>query len=544
MFRYPLVSLSAAGYDSKYRLNDVFTALSHPVAVAQGRFPPALPLLDWTPDQIPSLLFFYDNRTAVDGTMSTVPDRSAAARLLSTNATVSRQPAGYPRHWEMNGQPVLAFNGVASQYAQDTAGDALVYAKRLHEPGVAFAIKFCVLSDGQIFGTWTVASSNMNAVSLYATAIGAGNTGTLSWAVTSTPGVVHLNVSTPAGWVRPGDVVYASLIHNADRTYAVKFVREPRYPGDVGATFTASGTATGTVNTGNASYGITLGARSDLAASTSVRIYGALAALTGATTASDFAKLEAAWSAATSFSFLAFDVDSPILIANMGDGTHGNVAYHAQCGMAFRQLEALCATDLGITSGTVRVGVIGDSRPQGTGTGVVLGVSDMRAVAQMGVFPYTRQAVGPLDDGSGTASKLHFARSGYVTRTNGGSSGHSQRSPSASTVDNYWGAGKAFNDTQIVSWLLGVNDLSRPAERDYVDEWVRIVEYMRTSAVAATLPPAAHSLLNEPITGSTTNGTLQYLIRSRNRAYHSAVRYLRTLVPVRMANLNDLTYNP
>jgi len=544
MRRFPLLS-SSTGSARAYRLADSFSYLRNTLTVEQGRFPPYVSTPDWVPDSIPSTLFYYDNRSRLEGPLSSIADRSSNGWGLNTHATASRQPEGYLRHWEFNGQPALAFNAAASSYARDETAGALTRAKVLHAPGVAIAVLCSVLSDGQVLGTWTIGTSNMNAVSLYGTSLGLASSATLSWAVTSRPGVVHLNVSTPAGWARPGDVVFASLIHRSNRSYAVKFVRAPRWPGDPGATYTATGTSTGTVDAGDSDYGLTLGGKADLSTFTSSRIYAALACVAGSTTDADFAKLEATWVDATTVPFLPFAVDTPITSTHLGDGTHGDVTYHDIAGKALRVLEAGVATELGVPFPLARVGVIGDSRPAGAGiTGVTLGVNDMRTVVQAGSFPYTRQAVGPVDDGTGTAWKFHFARSGYVTRTNGGSPGHSQRTPSGTTIDNWWGAGKAYNSTSIVSWFLGVNDLSRPAERDYVDEFVRMNEYIRTSALGAAQSGPGVALLNEPITGTTTNGTMQYLIRARNRGYHAAVRYLRTLMPVQMGNLNDTTYFP
>jgi hypothetical protein len=209
-----------------------------------------------------------------------------------------------------------------------------------------------------------------------------------------------------------------------------------------------------------------------------------------------------------------------------------------------RSAEQSIVTALGLT-GSIKVGVVGDSRMQGTGATIV-GTNDARAIMQSGSLGFTRVAVGPIDDGSASASKQHFARSAYVTRTIPRGTlqvGHSQRSPHTLSIDSYVGPGKSFNDTKIWVDCIGVNE-SALNQWNYVDEWVRMCEYRITQQVALTGVLPTFVLVNEPTTGATTTGPQQYMLRARNRAYHAAVTYLRTLTTVAMVNANLESYFP
>ncbi len=193
----------------------------------------------------------------------------------------------------------------------------------------------------------------------------------------------------------------------------------------------------------------------------------------------------------------------------------------------------------------MKVGVAGDSRFAGSNA-TLIGTNDMRAILQAGSYTYTRVAVGPADDGSGTASAHHFAHSGYLTRTWSSNLGLSPRTPGVGSLDQAVGVGKLFNDTQIWHLMVGINELDTVASaaRDWVDEVVRIVEYLVTTQQAQAGITPGFVLYTEPATGITTTGLVQRTIRARDRGYRIALAHLNTLTTVKLVDTNDATYYP
>lgn len=495
-------------------------------------------------DHVPGLLYAYDHRHATEGALARLVDRSPAGRTLSTSSTESARPIGCARHWEQNGEPTITFDGAASQYAQDQASDAIAYAAPLHQAGLWLLWRGEILASSSpitLCGNWGGSTSNQNALSVI---YGEGGAETITVYVTSktSGGTVHIAAATTAGLVRCGDVVTLTFRHETSKTWTLTVTREARHPGETRATETLSGSYSNSIDSGLPAYGLTLASHGPLAAFGSLRLHTLALGAIGPTTTADLAALTAALAARCDVTWLPYDGAAPLAYsADYADGTHWDDSGHAAVGALAAQLEAEAVRRLGL-GGSVMVGMLGDSRLAGTGASAI-GTTDARAKAHAAAT-FSRAAVGPVDDGSGTASKLHFARSGYTTRSAGSQTGHSQRSPHSTSIDAYVGAGKSFNDTRIWTICLGSNDLTGGSslQRDYVDELARLVEYLveQQGALARIVP--AIVLLDEPVTGSTATGPVQRTIRARNRGYHAAVAHLRARCTVLLGTLNDPSY--
>lgn len=486
------------------------------------------------------ILYAYDNDYMAETVLASVTDRSANNRTLTVDATASKRPIAFPRSWEQNGQPTISFDGAASCFAQDQSGSKLTYAAPLHQAGIAVALRCQVLGTGPILGNWGGATSNQNALSIEF------NAGTAVLTVYSLSkaggGTQHIAAVTTANNVRIGDVFTLIYQHKTDKTWTVRIVREARNTNDSQLVIPLSGSYGTTIDTGTCDFGLTIGAYGGLATFGSSRIHSLAIMQINSKTTSELAQWESTLSARCNFPFLAYDSDLLLTYpTDYSDATHWDDSGHAIVGARMIALEQAAVTALGAT-GTVKVGCIGDSRYAGTGASAV-GTTSCRAIAQSGAT-FTRAAVGPVDDGGGTASKFHFARSGYITRTNSApQSGHSQRTPSATTIDAFIAT---YSDTKVWDVCIGVNDISgaKPLELDYVDELVRIITYLYDTQRSTYGVTPAFVLVNEPVTGTTTTGPLQRTIRARNRAYHAAVAYLRALgITVKLGNINDASYN-
>lgn len=506
--------------------------------------------------QISGLKYLIGN-TSTDGAFSSIIDASPNARTLSVSATTSARPVGFPRNWEQNGLPVIGFNGGLSQYAQDQAGDAITYINFLHQAGVGIIWRGEIRNSGPIFGNWGGATSNQNAISLehngnslifYCLSKTAGGTTHFSATTNATP----TNIDS----VRIGDVVTVTVLHNSNKTWSVEIIREARDTTDSRRTITISGSYVTTIDSTAASFGFTEGAYGGLATFGQHRTYALAVFTIGASTTSDVANAKAFIANKCNFEFLSYDASSPLIFAADGsqdypaaDGTHWNDSGHSKVGTAGRSVEQALATAQGLT-GTVRVGVLGDSRFSGTGASSV-GTTSSRAVLAAGSYTYTRVASGPVNDGSGSAAALHFARSAYITRSNSLTAqlGHSQRGTHANSIDAYVGNSRSFNNINIWHDCIGINEIvgvstAASSTYDWVDEWVRLTEYRITQQQTYGSIIPMFVLYTEAVTGSTTTGFTQRLIRARNRGYHAAVRYIKTLTNCSLINLNDSTYNP
>lgn len=503
-------------------------------------------------EQFSGMKYSYRNAAGAEGSFGSLTDYSSNGRTLSVSATGTAQPKGFSRNWAHNGNPVLGFYHGASQYAKDTAGDALSYVAFMHQPGGSLVWRGQILEGTglvQLLGNWNLGTSNQNAFSLawdstnyriefYKTSTNAG-------------GTVHINYNTGKNTIKPGDCVEVSLLHNANQTWSITVTREARTPSDVRTTYSGSGTSSAKASTGSATYGLTMCARGDLAAGfASAKLQNAIVFSTNTSSSADMADWRAYCQNKFNFNFLTFDsnVRSSFTTSSLSDGTHwatGSLGGHNLVGTQGRTLEQLCVTSMSLT-GTVKVGVVGDSRLQGTDA--TLGLNDARSIIQFGSgsFTFTRSPVGPVNDGSGGVAKDHFARSGYVTRTNTGQTGHSQRTTGATTIDNYVGSGKSYNDVGIWHWCIGVNDITGgyPVFHDYVDELARIWEYCLDTQPGISGVTPGFVLQNESITGVTATGARQYLLRARNREYHAMAAHIRNRTVVKIGNLNNESYNP
>ncbi len=492
-----------------------------------------------------NLLYAYDNSPQQEATLSSVTDRGPGGRTLTVNGTASAQPRAFPRNWEQNGQGVLSFNGGANCYAQDQAADKLTYATPLHQAGIAFVVR-CEIggltSASPIFSNWGGATSNQNALTLEYDDTDSSQKIRVYVTSKTNNGTIHILATSVAGEIQKGDVVTITFKHKTDKTWSLKYVREGRFPGDPRVTRTVTNSYSSTIHTGAPDYGLTIGAYGGLGTFHSTRIHSLAIMQIGATTDAEITAWEDALAARCNFGWLSWDYDQALALANMTDGKHWNASGDEIVGSHLIVLEQAAVTALGAT-GTVKVGVVGDSRLTNTGA------SGARGQAQT-YASFTRSAVGPVDDGTGRAERYHFARSAYVTRTNTANSGHSQRSTHANSIDNFIGASKSYNDTQIFDWVCGINEiagagLARPLEWDYCDEECRIFEYLRETCIAQSGVTPGFVILSEPITGTTTIGIEQRRIRTRNRARHAMIAALRARgFVVKYGNLNDQTYYP
>lgn len=497
--------------------------------------------------QFAGLKYGYDNSTGAAGALASIPDRSTNGRTLTVSAS---QPQGFPRNWDERGQPVLALDATQSQYAQDAAGDALTYAQFFHQRGVGICIRAQLSTTtgvAVILGNWNVTTSNQCARSLYYDVA----TDQLAFVTTSTlaGGTIHINQKLPAGAIEAGDVITARFLHFADGTWSLDVTREARTApiGDVATTYSYTGTDGGAPANAAPAYGLAIGARGDHTNYfATVNVFSCAVFTIGATTTADVATWLAYVRGACDFSLLAYDGVARLTYpTNYADTVHQNDSGQAIIAAQGVTRESAVRARTGRNTGTQRSGDMGDSRLDLTGASVA-GVTNVRALLQAGAYSFTRVASGPVDDGTGTASRFHFARSAYTTRSIGAQSGHSQRTPSATTWDNWVGAAKSFNDVSLFHVLIGINDLSGVStfKLDWVDELVRILEFTAQQQLAQVGYAPGVVLYTEPVTGSTTTGQLQHLIRARNRSYMAAVRYLRTFMEVDIVDLNDPTYFP
>lgn len=510
----------------------------------------------WSPLSFGADLMAWWRSPGTDGALSSgIADRSSNARTLSVSATGSAQPVGYSRGWCFNAQPIFRLKSTSSQWAQDQG--AASYWNRLHRfTGTTIVWHGQLIenatAEGVLLSTWGGATSNQNAISinfLYATE-------QVRFIVTSkvAGGTVHVSTYTTANELHVGDVITIVWVMRSDNTWEARIVRRGRFPGQADATVTVSGTkGGGTPDSGDGDFGPTFGAyggrATGLISSDVAECFILSRAITlgGAEHTQILDWIDARYA----FDFLSFDGEQLLAAASdYTDGTHWDDSGHDKVGDLLWTLQQAASTQLGVSSGTLRVGVLGDSRLAGTGASA-LGTTDAKAIlaANASGAAYTHLGVGPVNDGSAnTASRNSFARSGYTTRTNGVSSGHSQRTTSATTIDNYVGSGDSYNATKLWHIALGVNDVDTTAAareaHEYVDELVRMVEFVHAQQVAEGTTPG-FTLITEPVTGDTTTGAQQRLIRARNRAYHKAVAHLRALgYVVVFGNSNDTTYNP
>ncbi len=497
------------------------------------------------------LKYLYMGDAAADNTaFASIADQSGNGRTLVVSGTAAERPTSFPRNWLQGGAPVIAFDASKSQYAQDQTAGFAAYSVHTNQPNTycAVAVEVYGLSGGeeQICGNWDFASANRNAWGIMLD----GPTGSVLWRKLSTTGggTQHIAATNVAG-LRPGDAVYIEA-WDAAKSWTLRVTRRARDDSDnsgADTVTTVTGSYATTADTSDHVTGITLATRSTLAAVfCQCRIMMLAEGVYGATTAADLVRLSAWVAARQSYALLACDAEAVLTYpTDYSDATHFDDSGFAILAAAGIVQEQAIATARGWAVAKNR-GVIGDSRLMGTGASV-LGTTDFRAVLAAGPFTggYAPIGYGPIDDGAANAnSKKHFARSGYTTRSQTAQTGHSQRSAHAASLDVFLNSATGTHrSVDVWHHMIGVNDLVQ-YERDGVDEWVRWVEYMTAQRIAFDGVTPAHVLYLEPVTGTTTTGTLQRTIRSRNRAYRRAVVYLRSLgYLVKLINTNDLTYH-
>lgn len=503
------------------------------------------------PDDFAGLKYLYDNRAVADGSIGTsLADRSANARTLTCSGTATAQPVGSPRCFEFNAQPALIISSIQSQYAQDQAADKLTYAGFMHQAGVAVAMRFQVMSgvaNSPILTNWGGSTSNQNAL----TVLYEGGSEQIVVYVTSKTagGTTHIAASSTAGHIRCGDVVTLTFEHRADKTWTLTWTREKRANSGTNAaavSSSSSGSYGSTIDTGTCDFGLTLNAYGGLAAFGAMRMHTAAVMTIGATTVAELALWRTAV-AAQAFTLETPTSDNALTCpTDFGDAmTHPDDSGMTKLAALMIACEQAVVTALGAT-GTIKCMVIGDSRLAGS-LASALGTTDARSLAQAGAT-YTRSAVGPVDDGTGSAAKKHNAISAYVTRsTSIPQTGHSQRSASGTSIDNHFGSGRLFNDTRLITMLIGVNDEGANGfmQRDFVNELALMIEYIYASVIAAGNPAPGFVIVTEPVTGTTTTGPLQRRLRSRNRAYSSLKQKMGAKgIVVILGNANDESYNP
>lgn len=501
----------------------------------------------YTPTQFSNLLYLIDNSTGQDGAYASIVDRSPGARTLTVSGSA---PSGWPRHWEEAGEPVINFNGALSQTAQDQGAGAISYVTPMHLAGSGFIYRGELrdqVADGQVVGT-------LNGSSLACTFSLSWDGTNLAVYVSSTTGggTFHIGPATGATTtaVRPGDLFTLTFLHQTDKTWTIDIVREARSDQDVRATTHLNGSYSSTIAAGDAPGGLTFSDYTGLGGSKKSHRLHTFAAFTiGASTTADVADMQAYLSNRCNFAFLTFAATgAPVYPGDYVDSTHWDASGHLVVATAGITAEQAAASARGWTT-TKNVGVIGDSRFADPAADA------FRALLAAGSYTggFAHLGYGPIDDGSGNAlSKFHFARSAYTTRSVAVSTqlGHSQLSPHSASVNVF--INSATGTKPLVDlWhvMNGVNEIVGITLEvintwDFVDALVSMCEYAAQQRALEDGGVPAFVLYTEPVTGSTTTGIAQRVIRSRNRAYHAGVAYLRSLgLTVLLVECNDESYN-
>ena len=502
--------------------------------------------------QTTGLKYAYAANAANDGTITTLSDFSGNSRTLTGSGSTSYPyPLSFPRNWAQNGNPVFGFDLANTQNAIDFGASSASYADFLNQPGMG------VVFRGQVFdGANTILFGNsdttVNQNGMY---VMYDNTNFLLKIVktsTSGSGTTHLSYNTATGSLKPGDVFQLTFVHNSDRTWSVKVIREARTPSDTRTTITSSGTSTANANSG-ASYGFAVGSSPIGSLYTSMRVQNLMVFSASSTTAADVADWEAYCNNKFNFNFLTFDSDvsTTFTTANIPSFLNWNATAAAAAANQAKTLEQAVVNAMGLSGSSVKVGVIGDQRAVGAGT--TIGTNDYRTMIQFGSgsFNFTRVPVGPINDGTASAAKNHFAITNAIERaqTSPYKVGHSQRSSNGSTtIDTYVGAGKSYNDVRIWNWVIGGGawpTVTFPLIRDNIDELARIWEYciQQQQANAGITPGFVLHTLNVHRTNG--NGVITPNIRNYNREMHAMVSYMRNQgYTVKFGNLNKEDVNP
>ena len=487
---------------------------------------------------ITGTIYLIDNVTAADGSLSSLSSRRPSTRALTVSGTSSAQPRGVARSFGHGGKPALLFADAQSQYAQDQNADAATVIAPLTAAGSGFVARLTITDAGagrQLLGNWA-GSSNANALSIYWN----GSTEVLSVFVTNKGGGgrVLIGASTTAADVRVGDTVTITLLHQSNQTWIVEIVREPRDNETSTTTINLSGGPYGgTIDTSATPGGLTLGAFVNLTGFSSMILHSFVGFTIGASTAAEVAAYKAWLSAQCTVTRPSYVATSALASTDYDvDNIHWVDAGHSKMGALARLVEQDAVTRAGLT-GTIKVGVLGDSRPAGASASAI-GTTDFRTIAHTGAT-FTRSRVGPISDAAGN----HFARSGYTTRSFGAQTGHSPYTSHATSIDAYVGSGKSYNDTQLWTIVLGYNDLSTsPASLDWVYELDRLIRYLVDTQRAQAGVTPAFAILSEPATWQTTTGALQRRIRARNHQVRvMAARLAELGIIVSLGNSNDWT---
>lgn len=493
-----------------------------------------------SPPAITGTIYLIDNASAADGSLSSLSSRRPAPRALTVSGTASAQPRGVSRSYYHGGRPALLFSGSDLQYAQDQNADAATTIAPLTAAGSGFVARLALTGFGPILGNWGGATSNENAFSLE---FSAGEVLTLYVTNRGGGGRILIGASTTAADVRVGDTVTITFLHQSNQTWTLKIVREPRDNETTTTTINLSGGPYGgTIDATTPLAGLTLGAYRGLATFGAAIIHNFIAFTIGASTATEVAAYEAWIASQCNVTRPAYTATDALQSAdwNVADLIHPQD--YTRVANVGRACEQAVVTALGL-SGTVKVGVLGDSRAAGPDYLRTLGTNDLRALLQTGAT-FTRSAVGPIDDGSASATRFHFARSAYVTRGFGVQLGHSQATPTATTIDNYVGSGKSFNDVNVWTIWLGYNEPSgaNATSLDWVYEYERLIRYLYTTQRALAGVTPGFALIGEPATYTTTTGPLQRRLRARNHQLRvMAARLAAEGYTIALGNINDWT---
>lgn len=494
-----------------------------------------------------NLLAYYS--TTFDGTITSIADASSNARTLSVSGTASARPAGLPRNGAENGRPVIGLNSGLSQYAQDTAGDAAAFWGRMHLAACGFVAEIQGLdasAEGQDFGTFN-GSSNGNTFSLSRSSTQL----LIYWTSTTGGGTVHILASTTANAIRPSDTFRITALHQSDKSWSITIQRRKRIASEsTPSPIVLTGSYSSTVAAGNAPAGITFGNYTGLAGTfKSAKIDTLVCFTIDATTPNVVAQLEAMLDGYTEVPFVSYAATGALLRASDfdADNVHWNDTGHARAAAAGITAEQAIASALG-WSGSKNIAVIGDSRFTGTGASS-LATAFRRKLADGPFTGFTHLGYGPIDDGGGdAASKQHFARSGYITRTVAAQLGHSQRSPHSVSIDVHINAATGTHRAADLWHIcIGINQMNASLTVnntwDYGNELLLMCEYIIAQRALFDGGVPAFILYTEPITTTTTTGLLQRLIRAYNREIHYVAQRLRQYTTCYVVQLNDETDN-
>lgn len=488
------------------------------------------------------LLYLIDNASRSAGAAASIVDRSPNRRVLTTSATSTQRPSLYPRTWELNGQPTIGFDASQSQRAFDATAS---YARPLHKLGTyfygAFQVRQSAGGEEQLAGTSGGATNDEDAVSIGYD----GSTGKVAFRLHKAGAAPLITYQTAADFIRPGDVFDLTVLVNADKTWSA-LCRRVANSARAAATTSNSGSFAGTPNDADPAYGFTLGTRGSIGGVfSSNRMWTVMAGLQSSRTAADLERARALFDLRARVRLIGYDQTAiGIYPDDFADPKHWGDPLHLKGATAEIAATQALGTALGWT-GQKRRGRIGDSRFARTGASVA-GSTDIAALVAAHSFSgFTAIDVGPVDDSLPGAP--YFARSGYTDQSFGVQVGHSQLAPHASSINVYADhVTGTIRNVDLWPDCCGINEIASTNKDalDWMDARVRRVEYVIYERQRYDGVTPAVIWFEEPVTGDTTNGPEQYLIRGTNLGGHAAVSYLKSIAPVQFIQTNDTTYNP